>query len=228
MCAKRVIPEDWLIYTGVDLGSGGEKNHPAAVCFIGVRPDFKYGEVFQGWRGDKTVTTSADVLEKHRELCIYHGRQLYPVIKSYDYSNRDFFNISSRAGEGFTPADKNRERGKNLLNTLFKSQMLKIQDDDPELLKLVIEISNLLEDTAKAQAVDDFLDSLRYGCMPIPWNFDGIAFPSFKPAESLDLVDDRSKARKHYDARKAGPLPPNDDVFGMEEEFSEWQELIDG
>lgn len=221
------IPPDWNIYTGTDIGSGGEKNHPAAICFIATSPDFKQGYVFRGWRGDGVVTTSYDILQKHRELCVYEGRQLYPVIKSYDWHNKDFFIVASRSGEGFTPADKNRNRGENLLNTLFKTGMLKLFGDDPELSKLVIELSSLLQKTAKNTAHDDFIDALRYTAAAVPWNFDGLPQNLVESARKMTNIDTRSAQQVWWDERRSGPMPGSGQGGDLEDIFGEWTDLLD-
>lgn len=233
--SKQIIPEEWSIYTGVDIGTGGEKNHPAAITMIAVKPDFKFAIVFKGWRGDGVVTTASDILEKHTELCTYClptsggdliKKQYMPVIQSYDWHSRDFFEIASRAGVGFTAADKNRERGENLLNTLFKLKMLAIMDGDEELAKLTLELSSLQSGTPKTRAHDDFIDSLRYCAAAIPWDFDGVAGEMIKE-EDKD-VDNRSEAQRSFDERRGRVSGEEETGTACEDELRYWQELIDG
>ena len=224
---KFRVPEDWSIYTGVDIGTGGEKNHPAAITFIACKPDYTEAVVFQGWRGDGIITTPATILQKHQELCMYEGRKLYPVLRSYDWHSKDFFNIASVSGVAFTPADKGRDRGEQLLNTLFSSGMLRIFDGDPELGKLVQELSSLLNSKAKTSAKDDFIDSLRYCAGHIPWNFRDAKY-SVPANEEKVVLDTRTPAQKHWEDRLPGIAPESTDSYNMEEVFSEWQEYIDG
>lgn len=234
MTPKRVVPEVWPIYTGVDVGSGGG-NHPAAITMIAVRPDYKYGIVFKGWRGDGVVTTSGDVLAKHTELLTYYipssngeliKRQLMPTLQNYDWHNKDFQTISSRAGQAFTPANKSREAGSNLLNTLFKFKMLAIMEGDPELQKLALEFSSLQTTTHKTKAQDDFIDSCRYAAMAIPWDFDGVAGEIIKVEENN--VDTRTEAQKVFDERVIGRIPDEREDGEIEAELAEWQDRIDG
>ncbi len=234
---KQVIDPSWAVYTGTDIGSGGERGHPASIIFIAVRPDGKLGIIFKGWRGDGIETVSNDILEKHREMCMEDVispdgemkkvTKIYPVMKSYDWNAKDFFMISSRSGEGFTPADKRRDAGYGLMNTLFKLKMLVVMDDDPELQKLVVELTSLQEGTAKQMARDDMTDSLRYALMPIPWNFEGVVGELTKVEEKF--TDERSSAQKHFDERLSGRLPEgNDEGRSFEDECAEWQTLIEG
>lgn len=231
---KNIIPyqeidPSWAVYTGVDIGGGGERGHPAAIIFVAVRPDGKYGIVFKGWRGDGIVTSSSDILEKHKEMC---SREIvtasgetktipiHPVLKSYDWNAKDFFIMSNRAGEGFSPADKRRDAGFSILNSLFKLRMLVIMDGDPELQKLIVELTSLQENTGKTNAKDDLTDSVRYTIMPIPWNFEGVAGELIKEEENY--VDTRSSAQKAFDDRKGGSIPEDRDAQNIEDEFEEW------
>lgn len=233
---KNMIDQTWSVYSGTDIGTGGEKGHPAAHVFVAIRPDGKYGIIFKAWRGDSIVTSSSDILEKYKELCVNEvvlsdGEikkiPIFPTIKSYDWNAKDFFIVSSRAGEGFTQADKRRDAGAGIINTLFKLGMLVIMDEDPELQKLVIELTSLQENASKLHAKDDLCDALRYAIMPIPWNFEGVAGEILKEEEKN--VDTRSKAQIHFDERRPGPMPKEDDEsLGLEEEFAEWQGYIEG
>lgn len=208
------LPKDWLVFSGVDLGSGGSSGHPAAICFVAVKPDFTKGRIFRGWRGDGIQTTAGDVLQKYQEL----KRGLRPVAQYYDWQARDFFTIASRIGEPFQQANKAQDAGEAMLNTLFKTGMLCIQDD-PELRKLVMELENLKRSTAKTKAKDDFIDALRYSVTNIPWDYS-------QPARSVEGPKQQLK-----DPRVAfhqGPPPVADDRLDLfEAEFDEANELMD-
>lgn len=161
------IPSDWLIYSGVDIGSGGTGGHPAAFAFVAVKPDFTYGAVFKGWRGNKTeVTTSNDILHKYRAA---RGK-MKPIAQYYDHAAVDFKTYAARLNESFTKAEKGQELGVELLNTLFKMRMLDIFDID-ELEGAANEFSSLLSSTPKNKAKDDFIDAIRYAITLIPWDF---------------------------------------------------------
>lgn len=224
----------WAVYTGTDIGGGGERGHPASIIFIAVRPDGKYGIIFKGWRGDGIVTSSSDILEKHQEMCTREvvtdsGEMktvpIYPVLKSYDWNAKDFFIMSSRAGEGFTPADKRRDAGFGIMNTLFKLGMLVVMDGDPELQKLIVELTSLQEGQAKQTAKDDMTDAARYCLMPIPWNFEDVSKEIIK--DGGKDVDTRTAAQKHFDERLSGQAPEEDESRSLEEEFDEWNGYLD-
>lgn len=160
------IPADWLIFSGVDIGSGGSSGHPSAICFVAVNPEFTKGVIFDGWRGDKVETTAGDVALKYR---LMRGTRRC-VGEYYDWQAKDFWTITDRLGEAFQKADKSHELGEQVLNVLFKNSMLLIFDT-PELRKLDQELRTLKRDTAKKDAKDDFADAARYSVSKIPWDF---------------------------------------------------------
>ena len=156
----------------MDIGSGGEVNHPAAVVFIAVRPDMRFGRVMRGWRGDGVVTESGDILRKFIEI-----RGAWRCVDQvYDWHAKDFKIVADRSGESFNKAEKGHEIGEDNINTLFKHNMLVIDDveGDIELDKLAVELQYLLVDTPKSKAHDDFSDALRYTVCAIPWDFSAI------------------------------------------------------
>jgi phage terminase large subunit-like protein len=164
------IPSDWIIYGGVDIGSGGRDGHPSAIVFIAVRPDYKKGAVFRGWRGDGITTTSRDVLDMFRKL---RGKMKLAG-QYYDWANADFKTYAGRLGETFIKAEKSHEKGEDILNTLYKNQMLDIFDL-PELAPLVDELMSLTVDSNKRHAKDDFIDAKRYTVTAIPWDWTACA-----------------------------------------------------
>lgn len=165
--------KSWHIYSGVDIGSGlspdGSRGHPSAICFIAVRPDYKYGRVFRGWIGTDSQTTAGDVLNKYIEI----SADLSISQHFYDWHNKDFQIIAQRTGIPFEPAEKGHEIGETKLNTLFKNGMMDI-DEIPELEGLPRELGSLLQNTPKTKAKDDYSDALRYAVTRIPWDFSAI------------------------------------------------------
>lgn len=171
MVAPFTIPSNWLIYSGVDIGSGGPKAHPAAIAFVAVQPDFKKAVVFRGWKGSKKdYTTSKDILARYRLL----RGPMRPVMQCYDHAAADFKIYVSRLGETFVPAEKGQELGEDIINVLFKNQILDIFDI-PEFDELDLELTSLLKETKKRFAKDDFIDALRYAVTQIPWDWSVVA-----------------------------------------------------
>jgi hypothetical protein len=143
---KHPVPRGWLIYVGADIGSGGKSGHPSALCYVAVKPDFTEGRVFLGWRGDKIVTTAGDVVKKNLE--IKKENKIVPTQQFYDWSNKDFKNIADSVGDPYSMAEKGHDIGEEVINTLFKHDMLYIYED-PELVKLAGELATLKKDTEK-------------------------------------------------------------------------------
>lgn len=186
------LPKGWHIYVGVDIGSGGTA-HPAAIAFVAVKPDFTAGRVFLGWRGDGVTTTAGDVLDKYLEL---RGSRKVTAAY-YDHQAKDFFTIASRRGVPFLKADKARDAGEGLLNVLFKNGMLKIYDGEcKELAKLVTELMSLKNSTPKPQAVDDFIDALRFAVTQIPWDFEAIRRKKPKAKGPIETMSLREQMRR--------------------------------
>lgn len=225
MIKPFTIQKDWHIYSGVDIGSGGENNHPGAIAFIAVRPDFRFGVVFKGWRGDGVLTTSSDIYLKHREL----REKMVLVSQVYDHQAKDFDTISSRNNDPFTKAQKGHDAGEALLNSLFRHKMLMIMGNDPELNKLAVEFSSLLKATPKTKAKDDFIDATRYAAMSIPWDFGGIEAIALDPTkESAPGPQPRKKtlAEIQLEERRAFVMGSSSDSRDpIEKELDEWNEL---
>ncbi len=214
------IPVEWRIYTAVDIGSGGAEGHPAAICFIAVRPDYKKGAVFKMWRGDKIITTDGDILEQHTKM--KEGLLSPPVLQSYDWGSKDFHTIATRVGETFAPADKGHDRGESIVNVLFKNQMLDVFDtEDGEGKKLRSELVGLLRSTPKNKAKDDLADTVRYAASSIPWDWEAITSDKLltkpTPRVMTDIERQLEERRKAFDEPEQMDL----DVFG---EIEEWNE----
>jgi phage terminase large subunit-like protein len=207
------IPRDWHVFVGVDMGSGGKKNHPAAIVFTGVSPDFKKGRIFKGWRGDGVETTAADVFRMYQDMrqginvtCVY-----------YDYSAKDLGLISAANGEPFIPADKAHETGERVLNVLFKNELLAIYDL-PELTPLVRELVSLKSSTAKTKAKDDFIDAARYSVVSVAWDWTIIG--GKQEVRSLPKQTEEQRRRGELSAEESEAILVNQD-------FEEWNELYE-
>lgn len=223
--SRHPLPRNWLVYCAADPGSGGEHNHPAAIVFIAVSPDFRQGRVFLGWRGDKIETTDGDVVQKYLEMKTEH--KLEPAGKWYDWGAKDFGIIAARAGHPFEKADKSRDAGEALLNTLFKHDILAIYGDDPELAKLVTELSTLRKDTPKTKAKDDFYDALRYCAMGIPWDTSLlVGAPADSPEPDEPQAEVSANQRRLHG--RHDPNTPEAQSEAIQDEFDEINELAGG
>jgi phage terminase large subunit-like protein len=62
------LERDWVLYFGVDYGSGGEKGHPAAIVCVAVKPDYTAARVVRAWRGDRIVTDASLIIAKYQDI----------------------------------------------------------------------------------------------------------------------------------------------------------------
>lgn len=207
------LPKTWHIYAGVDIGSGGEKGHPASIVFIAVDPLFRKGRVFKAWRGDGISTTSGDILIKYMEM---RGK-LSPVLQLYDYSSAEFRQMAEAAGENFERADKSQESSQRILNTLFKHNMLSLQEGDEEIDKLSTELCTLLRTTPKQNAKDDLIDALRYAVTKVPWDFGAM--------EGMPVIPvNAPKDVSNEDLRRGLVLGEDSDKALVDLEIAEWND----
>ena len=190
------LPSNWLSYIGIDIGSGGKNNHPAAIVVVTANPSFNCGKVSFSWRGDGIVTTAGDILDKLFEVVSSEVKTEIAEIR-YDWASKDFGLLFQRDQRlnylHAIPADKSRSAGLDLLNTLFRLHILKIMlgESAGDNSKLVTELSTNLLKTKKNNAKDDLSDALRYAAINIPWNLNspyidsGIDSGSYKPVSKL-------------------------------------------
>lgn len=223
MKAVHPLPENWITYSGVDIGGGG-RSHPGAIVFVKVAPDFRQGRVFLGWRGDNVGdTTAGDIYTKYRELRA--DNKLNPVLQCYDHGAKDFKTITDRVGESFVPADKDHERGEQVLGVLFKNDMLFIYETE-ELGKLATELAQLRTDCPKNKAKDDFTDALRYAVTRIPWDWSAITGEKptdvEKPEEKLSPLQAEVRERRKMMNEQTAH---DQETQRIEDELAEWNEL---
>lgn len=223
---KHPVPDSWLIYAGADIGGGGKNAHKSALCYVAVRPDFRAGRVFLGWRGgDDENTTSGDVVNKHIKISKDNSLSNYAG-RHYDWGNKDFGEIAIRMGHPFEKAEKSHEIGEDVVNTLFKNDMLFIYEDE-ELRKLGAELAQLKKNENKKKAKDDFADALRYCVTKIPWDW------TFLTGAKSDLDDDPEKPlsdveRQLLERRKRSEDDDEKEKRRIDDEFDEANESYEG
>ena len=223
-------PPHWPIYVGVDIGAGGDENHPSAITFVAVRPDYRYGVVFRHWRGDDKIYTMSDVANKYMEL----SQDINVTAAFYDYHAKDFKTITDRMGLSFAAAEKKHDIGEQVINVLFKNSMLDIHDA-PEMLPLISEITSLLLGTDKRKAKDDSVDSMRYALTKIPFDFSHVGYQTLQkdvtrprlmtPHEVASSERNRDRIRMFASQQNVGSNQVQDEisewnqVFGASEDF---------
>jgi phage terminase large subunit-like protein len=218
------IPATWHVYGGVDIGSGGEGGHPSAIVFVAVKPDYKQGRVFFGWRGDGVQTTAGDVVNKFLEMKKTNptGKPLAPYGQYYDWGCKDFETIATRMGEPFLKAEKSHEKGEGLINVLFKNDMMCIHDTF-ELNKLATEIASLRVGEAKRKSADDFCDALRYAITLIPWDLSAITADSAPTNPEDCIAEEVTEKSLEIAARRGTPEGFNEEeIQSCDQEIEEW------
>jgi hypothetical protein len=222
------VPESWDIYAAVDLGSGAlsESSHPAAIVFVGVNPEKTKARVFRAWRGDGEKTAAGDVYEQYKQMCVTLGRE--PVIKSYDYESADYGILVERAGDFWYRAEKNIARGQELVNSMFKFNVLTLDEGDMEIQKLSAELQSVSVDGGKDQR-DDLVSALRYDVMKIPLDWNKIRELN-KDIEVEDVPKQAEKQENDREQLRKRLLGKTKDVdFGhesVEQELEFWNEML--
>lgn len=219
------VPKDWVWYVGIDSGSGGTgRNHPAAIAWVAVSPDYKRGRVVEVWhgtpenvRGESKDTTAADVLRQYLDM--RGDRDV--VLASYDHNDRDMGIIGERDGIALEKADKRHDFGEGLLNTLFKNQLLSI-DKVPENFPLVDEFLTLRRDTPKNAAVDDCIDSVRYAVTKIPWDLTEIT------GNKEIIIERRIPTTAEMVADRRLSFAKDDELTTIDQQIEELNELYEG
>lgn len=226
MCAPVDI-SGMHIYAALDYGSGGSGGHPSAIVFVAVERDYKKGYVFRAWRGDGVTTTSGDVIDKYVEL----SKGLNVVQAWYDNAAVDLGTIAERSGINIQKADKTRDRGKTIVNTLFRHVALFIFEGDAELDKLATELMSIMNQSSKKSKMDDDLsDGLRYCVIGIPWDFAEIeqiqaedgGEKTLRPLTEGELLAQQLNDRRGIYAK--GKQAEQESWPEIEAEFTEWNE----
>jgi hypothetical protein len=218
------VPRGWSVYAAVDIGSGGDNNHPAAYSFLMVNPNYTKIRWFKGRRLDGIETTAEDIYKFYKR----DAAKLDIASQAYDWASKDFGTIVNRAGVPFNKAKKDHELGEMALNTAFKSGMFIIyyDPDDPEdeSIKLVRELETLAINSNKRTAKDDFVDSIRYAVCEIPIDWDEVLNGKIVMADKEPERGTPQRERPNdYIWTSKQEQQENDAT--VEEEISEWADL---
>ena len=207
------IGEDWNIYAGVDIGSGGHRD-PAAVAFVAANPQGTEGKIIKVWRGGIHQETSVLDIYKyyvdHLRKWIYAHYKKAPFMELYDPSSRDFGIIARERGTEFQIAINKKEVGIELFNSLMKFGMLKIVNT-PEsgTEELISEFHSCTFEALKRKAhrVRDLGDAVRYALMAVTWDF----------SENTSATVKQEKL-----PYKRGPNQPDAKLYGTPQERREY------
>jgi phage terminase large subunit-like protein len=219
---KQPAPIDrtWNFFGGVDIGSGGKDSHPAAISIVAVNRPFTKGRLVRFWKGNQHETTdSSDILNQY----IAMTKDLTMTGNYYDWAAKEFYIRSQRAGFPFMKAEKARDFGFDLMNTLFKHELLDIEEGEHS-EELLFELETLKLTHKKQKAEDDGIDSLRYAISSIGWDFSNITLDMDKPV----IIDpnDRAKPRNTRHEKPLGSEQSNE--YNFENDIEEYNELLGG
>ena len=215
------VPKGWTCYSGVDWGSGGEKNHPSSIIFLSVSPNFDKVRCFKAKRYDKIETTQADLYTLY---CDERGK-LKPAKQAYDWAAKDFGIIQSRCGDYFTKANKDHAQGEGIVRSLLKSNILKFYDS-PEIDKLAEEFEGLSEEGNKRHQKDDLVDALRYAVMAIPIDWSKILDREFSLYnDNPNEVKLTETDKRYIEARPFSQMAMGITNEDTDEEIEYWNDL---
>lgn len=234
------VPNNWVVIAGVDYGSGGNKGHPSSIVVIAVNPERTEAKVIRAWRGEGRVTTCKDVVDEYIKIAEGCDKVDYVY---YDFSAKDLATFAMAAGLAFTQADKDRTVGIGLVNTLFKTNRLKIMHSgsdaqyeanilDEHLMghQLADELAALSVDTPKKAARDDLCDALRYAIIAAGFDWDIIN----QHGENLDAESATRQVKVKVlsidDLRRDGEkmwAESQMDAMSAEGELEFWQNQLD-
>ena len=217
------VPAHWPVYVGVDIGAGGDENHPSAITFVAVRPDYKYARIFRHWRGDDKVYTMSDVASKYMEL----SQDLNVTAAFYDYHAKDFKTITDRMGLSFIPAEKKHDVGEQIINVLFKNGMLEIEGT-VENQPIVNELLSLQLGTDKRKAKDDSVDSMRYALTKIPFDFSHVGYVPVREVVRAKQLDPHeiAQAERNKDRLRMFASGEKSGLNEVQDEIRDWNEII--
>jgi polyhydroxyalkanoate synthesis regulator phasin len=210
------VEENSIYFAGLDWGAGGEA-HPSSVVICAVNPDYTRVRVVKCWRGDGVRTTAGDLLEKYLEL-----KGSLPVVAAYyDYSCADLGQIAASQGVPVQKANKSRETGVPLVDTLLKYGALTIDHSD-EAEKLNKELKTVKKTAKKTKAEDDLSDALRYALSKLPFQMDRIK-SMVEQYEPKVMRNDTPVSKR----TQLGAVLPTFDEDSLADEIDGWNELLE-
>ena len=210
--------DEWNYFVGIDWGGGGT-SHESGIVVVGVNRQFTIARVVWSWISKGEKTTAGDVLDTYRRLVLSRFRVTRCF---YDFSCKDLGTLAERAGVPMEKAEKSHDIGVPLLNTLFKTQALKIMHDwnnSGDNYKLITELKTLLSDTKKRHADDTLADGLRYALSKISFSIDEIV-------KARPDIDEKTIAKIKRTTRGDITNQTLEDQHNIITEMEEWDEYF--
>lgn len=177
----KPIPDGWRYYVGIDWGIGvssvSSSGHPSGIVFVAVDPEYTTAIVERSWRGDNQTLTCQDLVEHYVAMSADIKHRISRVF--YDYSAADIGTVAQRMGLSFERADKSREKGVSIINSLLKLRRLSVYTHhgrcplDPEWVqgeKLNEEMTTLPTGN-EGKLLNELTDSMRYALIDVPFDW---------------------------------------------------------
>jgi hypothetical protein len=224
--SRNVVPKANLdkhayFFGGVDIGTGGREGHPASISIVRVDRNFQKGRLIRFWKGNRLENTNtSDILNKFISMT----KDLNMTGNFYDWHSKEFLLRAQAAGVPFQKADKARDFGFDLLNTLFKNNMLEIEEGQ-QTDELIYELENLKLSATKTRAEDDGIDGLRYAISTVAWDFTNIVT---QLEEKVNREAEEMRAKKKI-TRHDKPLDEEKNKeWNYESDIEEYNSLYEG
>jgi hypothetical protein len=197
---------------------------------VAVDPALSKLRLIRAWRGDGVSTTAEDLVDKYEEIMKGVSHEQAAVF--YDYAAADVGTIAQRRHIPFQKADKSREKGIPVINSLFKSGALVlyepseasalIPDEYLQSAKLAAELESLGVNQGKSDrgVVDDLADALRYAVVSIPlvWARGSIEAPIEVESRIITVDEMRRNPGKYIEKEEEN----------VEWEMAFWSETMQG
>lgn len=216
-----------IFTAGIDYGSG--TNHTSAIAITHINPTCNRATVIKLWRGTMGIRTTADdVVKKYIEM----SAGLNIDFPFYDWAAADLDTVYWRmTGKNLIQAQKSHEIGQNLIDTLYKNDLLEIiaRKGDPYIEWLANEYENLTADQKKNHRTDDLSDAIRYSLAGVAhlFNLEELS-PDFKNKVNAEKITKKKEIPEDYGVRSWKNVKEkeiNSDDW-IEKEIDEWANLF--
>lgn len=210
-------------YVGIDYGGGGT-SHPSAIAFVAVSPEYNRGYVTDVWIGDDgQLTTCSDVINKYRSMI--KGRNVAQA--HYDWAAKDLHTFAMRAGLNLLKANKDHKIGEDLLNALFKNQMLWICNKDYYSNVACTQFSTFVKKRGTAKTFDDAIDAIRYAVASVPWDLESEGEIGHEEKKAITTTKSFREGAKYRDGTPRSSRHSENRRENIETDLHSWGRLFD-
>lgn len=173
---EKKSKEEWMYWSGVYIGRSGR----ASICIVRTNGELDRAEVIASWVSKDDKETALGIFLEYLKL----AGDLEFASNHCDMGGIDFIKATRGSKSYFEPHRMPKDRGEKIINSLFKSGILKIHDV-PKNKELIMQLMTTLkknEMLVESEAVGALITAVR----PIPWDFSKITNP-VKPKKTEKL-----------------------------------------